>query len=108
MAQERTKSSEFPSLLRWEFNALLLESVLAGAGLFVLLSWAGRRFLTSVHPWAVAAAYGVGFLLLMVALYPILSVYQRSVHGHGLRFGKMLAWSALGSAVGALLFAVWH
>jgi hypothetical protein len=108
MAEEPTKSSGSPSLLRWEFNALLLESVLAGAGLFALLSWAGRRFLAPVHPLAVAAAYGVGFLLLMFALYPILNVYQRSVHGRRIEFGKMLAWSALGSAVGALVFAVWH
>ena len=108
MTQESRTSSQPLGLSRWEFYALLLESVLAGAGLFALLSWAGRRFLEPVHPWAVAAAYGVGFLLLMLALYPILSVYQRSVHGHGVRFGKMLAWSAAGSAVGAILFAVWH
>ncbi len=108
MTEEPATSSRPLGLSRWEFNALLLESVVAGAGLFALLSWAGRRFLAPVHPWAVAAAYGVGFLLLMLALYPILNVYQRSAHGHSLRFGKMLAWSALGSAVGALLFAVWH
>ncbi|HVF60925.1 MAG TPA: hypothetical protein VNJ70_14045 [Thermoanaerobaculia bacterium] len=108
MAEEPTTSSESPTLLRWEFNALLLESILAGAGLFALLSWAGRAFLAPVHPWAVAAAYGVGFLLLMLALYPILNVHQRSVHGRRIGFGKILAWSALGSAVGALLFAVWH
>jgi hypothetical protein len=96
------------NLSRWEFNLLLLESMLAGAGLFVLLSWAGRRFLEPVHPWAVAAAYGVGFLLLGLALYPILSIHLRSAHGRRLGFGKMLAWSALGSAVGAILFAVWH
>ena len=108
MTEEPATSSRPLGLSRWEFNALLLESVLAGAGLFALLSWVGRRFLTPVHPWAVAAAYGVGFLLLMLAQYPILIVDQRSAHGHGLRFGRMLAWSALGSAVGALLFAVWH
>lgn len=66
MATKEPATSSRPlGLSRWEFNALLLESVLSGAGLFALLSWVGRRFLTPVHPWAVAAAYGVGFLLLM-------------------------------------------
>lgn len=106
MEQHSKEDPEALHLSRWEFNALLLESVLAGAVLFALMSWIGRRFLAPVHPWAVPAAFGVGLLLLMLALHPILSVHQRSVGRRSSGFGRTLAWSLLGSVVGAILFGV--
>jgi hypothetical protein len=104
--QQQTKGSEPVGVLRWEFNALVLESVLLGAGLLALLSVMGRRLLAPAFPMASPVAQGVGLLLLMLALYPVLSIHLRSVHGRRVGFGKMLAWSVLGSAVGGLLFAV--
>lgn len=108
MDQQQTKSPEPLGVLRWEFNALVLESVLLGAGLLALLSVIGRRLFAPSLPLGGPVAQGFGFLLLMLALYPVFSIHLRSAYGRRVGFGKMLAWSVLGAVVGALLVTAWQ
>jgi hypothetical protein len=108
LAQQQTEKPEPLGLFQWEFNVLVLESVLLGACLFALVSVAGRRLFAPALPLAVPVAYGFGSLLLMFALYPVLSIHLRCAHGRRVGFAKMLAWSVLGAMVGALIVTAWQ
>lgn len=91
---------------RWEFNALVIEAILAGA--FVMAAIFGgaprllERYLTLPQPvWV-----GLGMFVLFWAIYPGLNVYSRNGQGREISAGRALLVSSLVGVVAALLFAV--
>lgn len=86
-------------LRAWEFNALLLESILLGAVLFAAIFWLMSRI------QAVPEAVGFGFATLALGwtIFPALRSYGRSVGRPigGLRFAL---GSLAGACVGGLLY----
>lgn len=102
--QELEKAGHY-SLKAWEWNVLTLESVLLGAGLYALVSTMGPDRLASVLNVSEAVWQAIGFLVLMLCLYPILSIYMRSTRGTRLSFAKLLAWSVIGSVLGGVIFS---
>lgn len=90
----------------WEFNLLIVELVvfsgLVAGGLMAL----GRRLPWAGGVWPEAAWMGLGFLLIGLALYPVLSILSRNTHNRSLGFGRWLAWSLASTAVGSLLYGL--
>jgi hypothetical protein len=90
----------------WEFNLLLIEVIvfsgLVAGGVMVM----GRRLLGPGGLWLEAAWMGLGFFLLGLALYPVMSIQSRHARGRELRFGRWLAGVLGGTVVGVLIYAL--
>lgn len=90
----------------WELNFILLEIILLG-GAAVGAFWSiGPELLGANLPWEDAALKGVGFFILGLALYPVLSIEARKTRGREVRFGRWLLGALVGSAVGSAIYLV--
>lgn len=110
MSKETQQSSAPFSLARWEFNVLVLESLLLGALLMAGVARLGPRILASAFPLAdelaIGMSFAAGLLLIMLCFFAVLSIHARNLLGKRLSFLKMLAWGLVGSMLGGVLYTV--
>lgn len=90
----------------WEFAALWIESVIAGAALLTAFLVGLPRLLEGVFELPRYAWAGCGFFAVVWAVVPILNVYSRSRRGRDLPLLAMLGSTIIGGIVGAALFAL--
>lgn len=85
-----------------ELNWFIVNSVLAAAGVALLVLTAGRRALGPAVPEA--ALYGAGLFAIMMLIFPVVSVAQRQSSGRGASLGR----HALGSVLGGIIAGLIH
>lgn len=95
---EHPSSSGSLKLARWEFNVLLLESILLAGLLFAGVSWLLSQKANLPQP----VAWGFGFFVLMWTVVPILTCYNRSM-GHRFRILRFAIGSVIAVPVGVLV-----
>lgn len=84
-----------------ELNWFIVNSILAAAGVAVLIITAGRRVLAPAVPeWALFAA---GIFAIMMLIYPIVSVSRQQSSGRGASLGRHALASVAGGLVAGLL-----
>jgi hypothetical protein len=92
-------------LQRWEMNAFLAVSSLAGALVAVVVSFMLPRLLGSRLDLPEAVWTGLGFMAIMLCLYPALRVQGRLQEPPRiLPWARYLLGCLIGAVVGALVF----
>ena len=92
----------FIRLRRWEFNAILLESVLlASAG--VGAAWGFARHVRLLPDTLLLFLMVLAIGLLYI---PFESVLQRARHGGEISVIRSVVWCIAGSAIGALVYSL--
>lgn len=105
--EERTNCG--PGLTRWEMSAFWITSTLTGALLMLLVGFVTPRLLAPVLVLPLGVWAGLGFLVLGLALYPVMRTEARLAQPtRGLSFKRFLIAMLLGSVVGALVFLAWR
>ena len=92
----------FIQLRRWEFNVILLESVLlASAGVGAVWGLARRVTLLSdtLLVWLMVLAIGLLYI-------PFESVLLRTRHDRQISVIRSVVWCIVGSAIGALVYSL--
>lgn len=98
-----TTIEERPSELRpWEFNALVIESILF-SGLVMAIVW---TMAVRSRVMAESVAFFLGLVALSVVLIPIESVVLRQRYKRQMAIGSSVLWMVAGAAVGAGLYAL--
>ena len=97
------------TLKRWEFSALLLESVVLSGAVVALFLFLGRAMRVpgvtagvSELLWT-ALAFASGGLCLL----PVLSADARNAHGRVVSIGRRVGWILLAGLVGAGIRYFW-
>lgn len=101
----QTSHAEHPYVLReWELNAFLIESILAGAGLWAIVGFGGPHLIASLPRslWS-----GIGFLLLGLSGIPFQTVYGRA-HGHAVSIRRRVVSMFIAATLFAVVSAYWH
>ena len=100
-------SPEHPlALKRWEFNVLVVETLVASSALLVVFLVALPRILEGAIQlpsgvWAAGGSFAAFW-----AIVPLLNVYARARLGRGLPLFRVLVASIVGAAVGGAIFAL--
>lgn len=84
-----------------ELNWFIVNSILAAAGVAVLLITAGRRIMAPAVPES--ALFAAGLFALMMLIYPIVSVSRQQRSGRGASLGRHAVASVAGGLVGGLV-----
>jgi hypothetical protein len=101
--EERTNCGR--GLTHWEMNAFWATSALAGAFLMFLVGFLIPRLLAPVLVLPPVVWAGLGFLVLMLPMYPVRRAEARLAQPtRELSFKRFLMAMLLGSVVGALVF----
>lgn len=89
-------------LKRWEFNALLLQSILVSAVAMAALMRAAHFpvLLPSITQFLLIA---LAFAMPSVFLHPVLTSQLRNLYGRQLSAARAAMWTVIGSLVGASL-----
>jgi hypothetical protein len=103
---QTARRAQFYELRTWEFNALLIESILLGAACMAAVAVAGVKLLGPLLPLPDFLWVALGFLLPGIELYPILNVQLRNTRGREVPFFRAVFWSLVGAAVGGVVYVV--
>jgi hypothetical protein len=89
-------------LKRWEFNALLLQSILVSA---VAMAAVMRAAHFPAHSASIAQFFliALAFAMPSVFLHPVLTAQLRNLYGRQLSAARAAMWTVIGSLVGASL-----
>jgi hypothetical protein len=81
----------------WEFNALLIESILFGGLIMAIVTTSAVRSRILVEP----VAFALGLVALGIALIPIQSVLLRNRYQKRMALGSSFLWILVGAVIGA-------
>jgi hypothetical protein len=99
---ERRSEESAADFRSWEFNALVIESVLL-SGLLMAITW---TMSSRSHVIPEVISFALGLLALGVTLVPIESVLLRRLKSRGSGIAGSILWVLGGVAVGATVYAL--